>query len=260
MTNLVVQVLIMIFIYIFPIVGIYLILNEILQSRSSGKDLDNIANGIRTNLDVLRAGDIATFDGLFSNWLEKEIMNVESLWAKTSLRLMIQAKVIGLGEEHREKLSKDVGYRRDAIRFTNIIADGYEKGDNKQVVIQIGNLFALFLCQGASSSDSLDSTGEASDCLMKSSKLLRNGFVEADYLISSVIKKISQKGDPHKSGMPLLVLHWAKLRLKYRKDSSTRKIRIIPEHLQIMHQFQHLAGHLQSENTWGIYNVISKSH
>ena len=241
---------------IMPIFFLCLIANDSIRSKRLGTDCDIIASGINKLLKYANEGDIVNFDASFYRWYQDASVKLKSKFGKISSRYLLEAKLIGFNEGNREKLENNIDYQKKAITHTEKIKLAYERGDLQQVINQIGNLFSLFQCKSANGLELFDSMNFASSRLLQAFKLLRSGYPEAYELISTSIVEIENKGNPVVSGIPLLALHWAKYRLRYKRNRSSIQ-NLLFETLTIQRQLGKMAKYIKQNNLRGILNVLS---
>ena len=216
--------------FIMPLVGLAFVIRDLWLSRIHGKELDKIANEFREKLDLLRRMDIACFDGSLSNWLEKKIRTTTIDWVKVSLRLVTQAKYVGLGERHRELLSQDEGYRNLTLRYYLQLADAYESGKPTQVFTALSRLFALFYNTDINRETTSLTSKDKIDEIITNVKAIdlsngvssKIGIIEIQTFITETLRDIGHENIIQDSGSAILILHWILIRLQDKRKQSGR--------------------------------------
>lgn len=261
MDNLWITFLIILVFFFAPVVGLFSILTGIQSSRRWGKDFDKLHNALEQIKQMKHENysgkDIAYFDSEISDWLETAIRETNTRWAKTTVRLLIEAKVIGLGEQHRDKLIEDKKYQKKITKILVRLSSAFDNGDIEEITVLIGRLFSLIEC-GYWKKTSANTVELASNTLMSAAEELSSGYSEASDRVANGIEQLKESGNYESAGLPLLVLQWAKLRLKYRSANENMwySIVITPT---IRFQLQRMARCLMTDNVRGISDVISKT-
>jgi hypothetical protein len=244
-----------------PITGLFLVILDVLHSRIRGHELDNLSLGIKHHLQFLKRGDIPEFDGLLSNWLEQTIKEINTKWIRASTRLIIQAKFVGLGEPHRDRLINDESYRRDALFHSRRLAEYLEHGDMMQVMNEIGHIFALFTCDYYEESDSgIDPKLITIEAIKNSSIKLDIGVFEAESAITNALRTISKYCQTSESGLSILILQWAKLKL-LEGDSAPRRASFFHgnDFKQLPRKFLTVANLYERNDDFGVIHEIIES-
>lgn len=244
-----------------PILGLYFVISDIIKSRKYGRELHSVADGLRANLDLLRKGDMPEFEGLFSGWLESKIRLVKSDWVRVSIRLTIATKAIGLGENHREALLLDGGYRKKTLEYCYGISNSYDRGDTIQVYSYLAKLLGLFYCgQNLSINvlDQRDPNDIVIEALQKSSVSIQTSIFDAENDLSFALEEISDTCKTEDAGFPLLVIQWALIKLKEKKQvEKSFLFRSKSKKKYISKLFESLAQLIQNEDMLGVINAIS---
>ena len=251
--------------YITPLILVSIIIRDVITTRNRGRELDVISNGLRGRFELLESLDIAGFDASLSNWLEVEVKNPKTNWLRASLRLFTQAKLIGLGEGHREMLLKDHYYRDNVLQCGRLLTDSFENGNREEVMSRIGTLFAVFLCKECDESSidkisSLEVDHIVLEALTQSANRIQEGYLDADKYITNALKTITGCCNPEKTGIPILLLQWASLRISHRHTTPLKKYNIIANSTQeLSKQFLTIAEQYRKNDFAGAVDVVSKS-
>lgn len=222
-----------------------------------------ISPGLKNRLEILKHGDDATFDAWSSYWLEDIISCVQSTFSKGILRLIIQAKYIGFGEGHREKLHKDPKYRDQTLKCISELADIIEKGNNTEIFLKLGDLYALFFDKDQktiSSSQGLNSVQITSHALIRSAEFIEQGEFGAEDELSKALKIVAGMSESDSNrGISLLTLQWAIIRIKTKEKSrSAFSIKTL-FFLDFPNQLRHVAKSFEIYDLRGAINVITES-
>lgn len=251
--------------YITPILGLSIVVREIISSRVRGKELDSISDGLRARFNILSSMDISGFDASLSNWLETEIKTPTTDWLRSSLRLFTQAKLIGLGEGHRELLIKDKYYREQVINCGQLLTESFENGNRDEVIFQIANLYSIFLCKECDESSIEEMTPSEVDrivieALNQSAIRIQDGYLDADKYITNAMKTITGCCNPVKTGIPILLLQWASLRISHKHSKQQKSYSFFTNTSQdLSRQFTDVAKNYRNKNITGVIDVISRS-
>ncbi len=246
-----------------PLWFLFSTIREFKTSREIGRELDLISSKISDFLLDLHVIDIASFDAEFSNWLEATIPNLQSKIGKSTLRLLIQAKYMGLGEGHREKLSKDDNYRKRTLEYTSRLAESYKIGEAKAIYKNIGALFEQFMCMDIDHTKPRRNTRQhvsiTTKALEDAAENIGKDFVLAKNGLSDALREVvALESKETNIGMSLLLLQWALIKIsqpkKIKKKLFVLKTKTLP------YQFQNAALHYKNEDLEGtIYAIIASS-
>lgn len=193
-----------------PLIGLILLAYETYSSRKYGRYLDTFASGLKDKTELLRQrSDLSRFDAEMSYWLEQQIVLLRIGWLRTTCRLLMDAKVIVLGEEHRWELAHNETFRFSTLRIHNNIILSISEGDSFDTFINLGRLLALMYCHGNSEEQrKIDSKQLVIDTLRNCSNMIPDGLFRIDSIINRSLKLISENSSPEAAIIPLLLLRW----------------------------------------------------
>ena len=201
-----------------PFVGLVMIAVEVIRSRQKTHDLKIILNGREYFERLITEKNIASSYAHLENWMENAIRELKTDSARTNLRLLMQVVYIGYNESVRELFFTDRGHRTTLIRQMTTLSNSYQDGHLCSSFYQMGLIYGLFLCDSKTirkkTNIELLNLEIASDPLQMAAKLLDKNVYEADIYIGTKIKEIAQSGKPEEVGLALMLLHWAKYKIK----------------------------------------------
>lgn len=223
MNTLILLILVALIFGLLPPLGLVMLMKDVVDSRSRGREFDAMVKGLRMSLEVPGQGDIAHALATALLWLEDGIRSANAQWVRASYRLLIQLSVIGLGEQTRGRLMSEPEYRDRAVASAHELVDSIEHGQMKETLQAMGGLYALFQCGLPSVRDdraapSLDPVPVVCRALRSCSALLGIDIFEADEVLTSGLRTVAEQSDCDHAGLPLLILHWAKIRMWQEAD------------------------------------------
>lgn len=235
------------------------------MARRRIEELSLITYGLKEILESFQIDDIAKFDATLSNWFETIMSRVKLPFTKGTLRLLLQAKYIGLGEGHRERLD-NIEYRNKTVLLTNEIIDTLEFGSSNDLIFKIGDLYQLFM--ESNSKDKEKSVPNSrnyhvfltSKVLKYVSNNLNQDIYDCEQKISNTIKLVNllHNQDDNK-GISLMILQWATIKIKEKEQPRQKYIfSILPYH-NFQAQLKNVSKYYENYDLPSAFNVITKS-
>ena len=243
-----------------PIFFLFLNILDFWKNKKQGKEYDRIYYGMQEYLQLLKTADLGKFDGEFSNWLAKTINSINALKIKTSLRLLIQTKYIGLGEGHRERIYSEIKYKNQLLKKTHDLSNSYRNGNDIEIFQKTAELLNFFILKTTPKievtlEDKEELRNVTSTALENAAIKIEEGDIFSYLEISKAMKEVSNSQKVQSNSLDLLILQWALIKIKEKRNPYTDRF-VFSKRNRLTKKLRRIAKMNRQEKIGGIVNVL----
>ena len=244
-----------------PLISAYIYFTDTSKRKKANKEIDEIVENLNILKSQFSKENISEFSAKFSNYFENSINSFETNWIKMAARMLMHAKPIGLGEDHREEVinNKDLFYLLENV-CTELI-ENLDNGDVLGTYTEITNLYSIFyfnktICNNLLYKENNRSDKIAIDAIEKTIKNLDNLIEGNGSLISEALKTISDECKHMDIGFSIYILQWSILIIK--NQDVFKKNFLLPFTNQKRRRIlEKLISKYKKSDYWGAINLIN---